>query len=204
MFFQEIKNCLDSKNFLGALALSLILPEVFGKYAYDGCINDIKNYDGKKCTKPSCDGRYCVHLKYKFWYDENIRKFDISPMPRDSDGNDLMDQDSLNELNSRIIDGHIVYKLRNCLFHEGNADVVDDYRRQYNISEEQNFEFELTTSISTSYLKSWTSVKKEEGINYKVRINVIDLCKKIYSVAEVSFYKNPTMKLAFNGVKFNY
>ncbi|MDA2239908.1 hypothetical protein PDN14_15625 [Bacillus cereus group sp. Bc222] len=93
-------------------------------------------------------------------------------------------------------DGDAVYKLRCNFLHDGSSDIREYMRGKYNQTESKGFVFELTDTI-TSYSKDWED--NADDCNIKIRIGVIDFCRKMCLVAGNFHNKNSEQDI-FNNI----
>ena len=96
----EITSSLESENYLSALALTLILPDICGKIAY-----------------PKLKTSNQVGERYARWYNEYIYPYELS-------------QNKDQSYNEWIPDGDTIYKLRCNLFHDGSVLIDDYIKRK--------------------------------------------------------------------------
>ncbi|WP_223806010.1 hypothetical protein [Ornithinibacillus gellani] len=90
---EEINNNLSNKNYLSALALTLILPDICAKIEYPELIG----------------GKY-NRKRYERWYNEFIYPYELCPIEN-------------NPYKEWVMDGFAVYKLRCNLLHDGSTDI---------------------------------------------------------------------------------
>ena len=143
-FIKEIKDNLTRKNYLSALALALILPDICGKIAYP----DMKHKNGR----PDTGGRYAK------WYDEYIYKYDNPP--------GLEDQENLiNPLN-----GAAVYKLRCNFLHDGSND-IEEFLKKESTEDYSEYRFIFTDSIKLFSFKKSRKLSAESGVSFSSNNN---------------------------------
>lgn len=173
-FIKEIKDNLTRKNYLSALALALILPDICGKIAYP----DMKHKNGR----PDIGGRYAK------WYDEYIYKYDNPP--------GLEDQENLiNPLN-----GAAVYKLRCNFLHDGSND-IEEFLKKESTEDYSGYRFIFTDSI-TKFIKQWESgIENQKNID--IQINIVDFCNHLYWAAE-PFYKKHSKETILKNIIFSF
>ena len=94
----SIKDAINKKCFLPALALSLVVPDICAQYDYP------EFFDKKKKVK--YNGHTGQGAAYAKWYDENIGKYDISP-----------------KTGIGLIDGWECWKLRCGFLHSASIDI---------------------------------------------------------------------------------
>ncbi|PDZ96302.1 hypothetical protein CON36_22695 [Bacillus cereus] len=121
-----------------------------------------------------------VGKRYAQWYNEYIHKFE------NPDGIQNVDR----------FDGEAVYKLRCNFLHDGSSDLREYMKGKYNQTESKDFVFELTDTM-TSYCKSWED--NEEDCSIRIRIGVIDFCRKMCLAAEAFYSKNSKQDI-FNNI----
>src|SRR5699024_7312263 len=169
-----VRESLVAKNYISALTIALILPDICGKFLY-----------------PEITGRGSVGKRYEKWYDEYIYKYENPKEYSEEDKTDLLD-------------GHIIYKLRCKLMHEGSLDIDENLRRKYNLNENQYLHFIITNSEVDSYLKLSHNDETSEA-NLEIRLSVVNLCEKICAVAE-NIYKENKVNLEINNdiIEFDF
>lgn len=110
---------LENKNYLSALALTLILPDICGEIEYPKIIS------GKK--------------RYAKWYNKYIYQHEFPKKPET--------QKKMKELDK--FDGYAVYQLRCNLLHGGSSDISEHMEEQYSLKKSEDFVFELTDTITS-------------------------------------------------------
>ncbi|PEP49713.1 MULTISPECIES: hypothetical protein [Bacillus] len=121
-----------------------------------------------------------VRERYTKWYNEHIYKYEWP--------DEIKDLDKFN--------GDAVYKLRCNLLHDGSSDIREHMKKQHNQKESKNFVFELTDTM-TSYSKSLED--SEDDCSIRIRIGIIDFCRKVCLVAE-NFYNKNLKQDIFNNI----
>ena len=96
----DMNRALDSNLFFAALSIALMLHDICGKAAYP---------------------EEKVGQRYKKWFDENIAKYEKSPICDEMD------------VQTPYLSGEVVYQLRNAYLHQGNPNIEKD-----RINEPQN------------------------------------------------------------------
>lgn len=121
----EIISNLENENYLSALTLTLLLPDICGKIQY-----------------PELQGRHHSRKRYVHWYNEFIYPYEKSP-----NNNDLF--------NEWVPDGDTLYLLRCSLLHEGSLNIENEVKKIKGIKDSINYKFILTdnfTSINLTYV----------------------------------------------------
>lgn len=174
MIIEDVFKSLDNNNYIAALALALTIPDVCGQVAYP------ESTDKK--------GKRLVGKQYETWFEENIGKFEKSPL----DENDMP-----------YLSGDVCYALRCAVLHSGNTDIKEEYRKftlnnfTFVIQEKNESDIYVDKSgVTTNHdLKGIQSTKTD------MRINVRNLCNKLCWTAENFYSKNK--QLFDNMPKFN-
>lgn len=135
------------------------------------------------CGKISFPNDY-VGERYKKWYDKYVYPFELSPIED-------------NPFNEWVPDGHIIYKLRCNLLHDGSLDVEKDVKQKKEIGDSDNYKFILTNNL-TSINLVWEDKGKDPSV--LVRIGVEDFCLKICAVAENLYNENYSNKDIYNDI----
>jgi len=173
----EIQDNIIRKNYLSALSLSLIIPDICGKIAFP---------EMKINGRPDIGGRYAK------WYDEYIYAYE----------NPLSNY-CMPELDSKIpanpLDGYAVYKLRCAFLHEGSLEIQKNIANNLHRNKEdyKQLEFLFTDKLTSIGSFGELGDNKERGIT--IRIGVEDFCKKICWTAE-NYYKKHATEEIFNEI----
>ena len=179
----SIKDAINKKCFLPALALSLVVPDICAQYDYP------EFFDKKKKVK--YNGHTGQGAAYAKWYDENIGKYDISP-----------------KTGIGLIDGWECWKLRCGFLHSASIDIDDkisteETKKHLKIvsSKFSNFDYGIGGISGVEY----TEDKKDMVI----KIDIANLCGKILAVLEHSYlhdedFINTTEKELLNHEEINY
>lgn len=184
-FLDEIKSCIDNKNFLSALSMTLIIPDICSRISVE--LNDSTSRTNK----------------YESWFNRWVyRKYYSMP-----NGKYIRRLKSLNPELYRIkFNGAVCYKLRCSILHQGNLNLElprndkDKLKMKItNISlclnSKSDFQYGESTGIVTS------SNKKEISL----RINIITLMNNMISGCHdfLEYYNLKNYKL-FNLIDWDF
>lgn len=138
---EEINNNLSNKNYLSALALTLILPDICAKIEYPELIG----------------GKY-NRQRYERWYNEFIYPYELCPIEN-------------NPYKEWVMDGFAVYKLRCNLLHDGSTDINQEVIEKKKIKSYQSYKFILTNNFNSySLLWADGDKEKAPSITVKIGI----------------------------------
>lgn len=160
----DARKCLENKIYLGALNLCLTIPDIMGKLAYP---------------------EEKVGSRYIKWFDENLGQYEQSPDDKET-GSPMP-----------YLSGKFCHDLRNAILHSGSNDElkhsvksdteaieIDDKYYQlddfcFYISPDDN-----PMEFGTDFSSYETSSQNKEPHNFKMAIDIKNLCLKIILVAE--------------------
>lgn len=127
-----------------------------------------------------------VGERYKNWYNKYIFPYELSPLEDDQN-------------NKWVPDGHIIYKLRCNLLHDGSLDVEKDVKQAKGMRDSDDYKFILTNNI-TSINLVWEDGDKSKVPSVLVRIGIEDFCLKICTVAENFYNESYSNKDIYNDI----
>lgn len=172
---KSIKQALDCKCYLPALALALTLPDICGQIEYPNLR---------------------VGKRYETWFDEWVGIF--------YNNNNGFLEDELDSTYPKF-DGKICYRLRCCFLHAGNSDINDfgekeddEYKYQY------SFELCINgcDSYGIVWSDDITDNDNKKIKEISIRLNVEDLCrnlcysaKKYYDHKGSDFFEKHQIKI---------
>lgn len=135
-----------------------MIPEICGKLEF-----------------PDVKGTGYQRKVYAKWYDTYIYPYE---RPNTIDG----------PQQPWILNGDILYELRNALYHEGSIDIEDKVLKDLKLKEPNKLIFHLTPNI-TSYGETWDGNGTRDDADKRIRVGVRDLCLKIAAAGEAYFYQ---------------
>lgn len=171
-----IKDAIEKRCFLPALALSLVIPDICAEYDYPEIYKKKAEYNGRK-------GQGAAYSK---WYDENIGNYDI---------------DSLTGIG--LLDGRGCWKLRCEFLHSGSIDLddfmsADDKYITFKLTSSQYSDLKWTIGGCSSVRYS------EDKKNQVIELDIVNLCGKILAVLEESYLKDESFIKKTESKKLNY
>lgn len=168
LLFIDIEKCLESKSYLSALTVALIIPDMLGKLAYPNL---------EKVTD-----------RYIQWFDDNVRNltfgylYSQNPLDMDSD--------------SPKMNGQVCYALRCKLFHEGTNDIESKTTARINefvlsFTDENDVMGDYAGREYEIEKRNLATGKTPET-NY-LYISCKGLCKEILEAAKLFYKNNPNL-----------
>ena len=171
-----IKDAIEKRCFLPALAMSLIIPDICAKYDYPDIYYKKSKYKGHS-------GQGAAYAK---WYDENIGNYDIDPIT-----------------GIGILDGRSCWKLRCEFLHSGSIDLDDfmsvaDKHITFKLISSQFSDLNYTIGGCSSVRYS------KDKKNQDIELDIVNLCGKILAVLEESYLKDERFICETENKELNY
>lgn len=171
-----IKDAIEKRCFLPALALSLVIPDICAQYDYPEIYNRQAEYNGHK-------GQGAAYAK---WYDENIGNYDIDPLT-----------------GIGLLDGKGCWKLRCEFLHSGSIDldsVMSSDSRHITFklisSKDSNLKLTLGGVSRVSYSRDMN--------NQYIEMDIVNFCGQILEVLKHSYLTNEKFISETNNLALNY
>lgn len=184
-FLNEIKSCIDSKNFLSAFYMTLALPDICSRISKE--LNDSTSRTAK----------------YESWFNKWVYRKYYS-MPK---GKYIRRLKSCNPELYRIkFNGAICYKLRCSILHHGNINLEIPSKEKDKLKMKiTSIELCLNSKSDFQYGESTSIVKSNNKKEISLRINIITLMNNMISGCQdfLEYYNLKNHRL-FNMIDWDF